>query len=222
MTGNTNLEFMGKYFKGILGPFSGLVGAIVGVNWKGGFFLRSRPVKTNKPPTEPQLIQRKRFTMISRFLSPVTELLDIGFQAHQQERSTFNAAFTANKDAITGVYPLLVIDLPKVIIAKGKLLQPPASFEMTTLGAAAVEFSWSNNAPAQTTGGTDRLVLMAYAPDLEEYVTVINAAARSAGRFELSVPVHWSARIIHVWVFFVSVNGKINSNSLYVGAVTVV
>jgi hypothetical protein len=42
---------MGKLSKGILGPFSGLVGTVIGSSWKGVNYMRSRPKKNKKAAT---------------------------------------------------------------------------------------------------------------------------------------------------------------------------
>ncbi|WP_291131895.1 DUF6266 family protein [Flavobacterium sp. UBA7682] len=56
---------MGTYNKGILGPFSGKVGTVVGANWRGKDIMRSLPKKTNRTPTETQLLKRQLFTTVA-------------------------------------------------------------------------------------------------------------------------------------------------------------
>ena len=60
---------MGTYNKGILGPFSGKVGTVVGANWRGKDVMRSLPKKTDRTPTQTQLLQREKFTAVSNFLN---------------------------------------------------------------------------------------------------------------------------------------------------------
>ena len=43
---------MGTYNKGILGPFSGKVGTVVGASWRGKDVMRSLPKKTDRTPDD--------------------------------------------------------------------------------------------------------------------------------------------------------------------------
>jgi len=52
---------MAEIKKGILGGFSGKVGTVIGVNWRGKDIIRSLPKASKKAPTEEQLIQRVKF-----------------------------------------------------------------------------------------------------------------------------------------------------------------
>ncbi|SDF55366.1 DUF6266 family protein [Chitinophaga filiformis] len=76
---------MGKYLKSILGPFSGLVGTVVGASWKGISVMRSRSVKSNRPATENQMKQRTAFTLMTEFLNPIRDLINVGFQTYQKD-----------------------------------------------------------------------------------------------------------------------------------------
>ncbi|HNP33863.1 MAG TPA: DUF6266 family protein [Flavobacterium sp.] len=66
---------MRTYNKGILGPFSGKVGTVVGANWRGKDIIRSLPKKTNRTTTETQQLQRDKFTAVSEFLTPMSAVL---------------------------------------------------------------------------------------------------------------------------------------------------
>lgn len=59
---------MGKYTQGILGPFSGKVGAIVGSSWKGVNYIKSLP-GPNTSNTERQQVQRSRFKSVVKMAS---------------------------------------------------------------------------------------------------------------------------------------------------------
>ena len=68
---------MGTYNKGILGPFSGKVGTVVGANWRGKDIMRSLPKKTNRTLSEMQLLQRQLFATVSEFLIPISPVLSL-------------------------------------------------------------------------------------------------------------------------------------------------
>lgn len=212
---------MGKYLKGILGPFSGLIGTVVGATWKGLWVMRSRPIPSSRPPSETQMVQRARFTLISQFLSPVNDLLTVGFQAYNSEISPFNAAFATNSEnAITGTYPTLSIDYQHIVIAKGRLLAPPQITVATTVDAQ-LDFSWLNNADPDSTNGTDKITFLVYNPSKQAYTKVKGVALRSALSYDMVLPSMWSEDNVHIWAFFVSTNGKVSSNSAYLGTTLV-
>ena len=208
---------MGKYLKGILGPFSGLVGTVVGATWKGISVMRSRSVKSNKLATESQLRQRSAFALMTQFLNPFRDLINIGFQAYQKGLTPYNAAFKVNiEKAITGVYPALAIDYPQIVIGKGRLLAPP-EFTIATTAAARLDFTWVNNAGPDSTNGTDLLTILLYNPLKQSHVQAVGVATRSSQSYNMTVPAQWSTDTVHVWVLFVAFDGKVNSDSRYLG-----
>ncbi|WP_336734977.1 DUF6266 family protein [Chryseobacterium sp. VD8] len=65
---------MARITKGILGGFSGKVGTIVGANWRGQDIIRSIPKPSSKQPTNKQLLQQTRFSMVISFLQPLKNI----------------------------------------------------------------------------------------------------------------------------------------------------
>lgn len=212
---------MGTYFKGILGPFSGLVGTVVGSTWKGISVMRSRSAKSNRPPTEGQMKQRAAFTLMTEFLNHLRDLINIGFQAYQKGLTPYNAAFKVNMEkAITGVYPALAINYPQIVIGKGRLLAPP-EFTIASTVAARLDFTWISNAVTDSTNGTDLLIIFLYNPSKQSEVQAVGVATRSSQSYNMTVPAQWSTNTVHAWVLFVSVDGKVNSDSRYLGNVEI-
>lgn len=213
---------MGKFLKGILGGFSGKVGNVVGASWQDINYLRSLPRKSTKPPTEAQLKQRMTFGLVMGFLRPIGILIKVGYQSYTGNQTPMNAAMAYHlKDAVTGIYPNLAIDLPEVKFSKGNLLAAYLPEAEAAL-AGEVKFNWLNNAPVGSTNGTDRATLLLYNPAKELFTYVQGAAARSALTFTVEVPSDYSGDVVHCWIAFVSVNGKEVSDSDYLGMVTVV
>ena len=208
---------MGTYQKGILGPFSGLVGTVIGSTWKGISVMRSRSAKSNRPATEGQMKQRTAFTLMTEFLNPLRDLINIGFQAYQKGLTPYNAAFKTNiEKAITGVYPALAINYPQIVIGKGRLLAPP-EFTVAATTAARLDFTWVNNAVTDSTNGTDLLTILLYNPSKRTFEQAASVAARSSQSYNMAVSAQWSTDTVHAWILFVSVDGKVNSDSRYLG-----
>lgn len=215
---------MGKYLKGILGSFSGLVGSVVGATWNGIDVMRSRPKKSTKPPTAAQMKQRDTFALMTQFSGQVTDVIKIGFQAYHVGQTPYNAAFSLNiENAVTGVYPAIAIDYPSFVLSKGNLLDAPEIIVSTTEDAQ-LDFSWLNNAdvldPLET-NSTDKVTFVVYNPSKQLFAKKIGAAARSALSYDMALPAMWSIDNVHVWAFFVNAAGKVVSDSVYLGATVV-
>lgn len=110
---------MGRYGKGILGSFVGKVGTVIGSSWRGISYMRSLPVfKTGRTPPDKQLEQQMRFGLMTRFLSPVEPLLEIGFKNYAKQQTGYNGALSYNiKNAISGLYPALEVDYAMIMFS---------------------------------------------------------------------------------------------------------
>ena len=216
---------MGKYYKGILGAISGLVGTVVGASWRDIDYLRSKPKKSTKPATEGQIEHRAEFTLMRSFMDgDVSVLFSAGFQSSAKNMTPFNAAFSENlKHAVTGVYPALSIDYDQFVFAKGNLLACP-DIAMATTEDAQLDFSWVNNADTGNplnTDSTDKVTFAVYNPAKQRWAIRQSAALRSALSYDLVVPVAWSGDMVHVWAGFVRADLKKVSDSVYVGTTAV-
>ena len=218
---------MGKIVKGILGGFSGLVGTVVGATWRGIDVMRSRPKKSNKPATLPQMVQRDTFALMMSFLGEIKDLIKLGFQSHTSGMTPFNAAFSVNMEhGITGMYPALAINYPQIVISKGGL-RDLVGLGATSTEAAEIDFTWTNNTPTVPAGqpaspsATDKLTVCVYCPIVDEFAYVESVVARTAATYTMSLPANFSGEACHAWCFFVSANGKKVSDSEYI-SITVI
>ena len=72
---------MAKIEQGILGPFRGTVGTVIGYRWRDRWCMRARPRFYHDRRSDAQLTQRSRFKAMIQFASPATPLLRIGLKA---------------------------------------------------------------------------------------------------------------------------------------------
>ncbi|HWW40453.1 DUF6266 family protein [Pedobacter sp.] len=214
---------MGKYKKGILGPFRGIVGTVVGAIWKGIHYMRSLPdVSPDRKPTPAQLNQQLKFSTVMEFLKPLKLLLEIGYQAFTDGISPFNAACSYHlKYAVMGTAPDYLINPVKVVFSVGDL-EEPQDPGVTTGGAAKVLFDWGALVDTDHGDATDKATFMVYNPTLLKYVTLRNAVARTALSFSLQLPAAWIGHDVHCYMAFVSLDGKLVSNSVYSGVLPVI
>ena len=212
---------MGTYSKGILGPFSGKVGTVVGSSWNGIDYMRSLPKPTNRTPTDAQLQQRVKMALAVGFLKPISPLLTQGFKRVAVNSTAFNVATSHFvKEVISGTYPDYTIDYPKVLISRGELTGPWNALAEPTM-ATEVRISWSNNAGSGNAKGTDKAVLMIYNPTKNQFVYLLDGPDRSQAATTLAMPEGFSGDEVHVYMGFISLDKKIVSTSVYAGSVLV-
>ena len=212
---------MGKLKKGILGGFSGKVGNVVGASWKGIDYIRSLPTTVRNPRTKGQVSQRTKFSVTMDFLKPLTPVIRQGFSADASGKITaMNAAMSYNlMNAITGEFPDLVIDYERAVIARGSLYGSDSA--AASAAAGEVAFDWDLVA-ANDAGMNDSVVLVAYNADKKDCVYNDSLGKRMEGYGSLAVPATLAGDIVHTYIFFISEDGKRNSNSIYTGSVEVV
>ena len=212
---------MGTYNKGILGPFSGKVGTVVGANWRGKDVMRSLPKKTNRTPTETQMLQRSLFTTVSGFLTPISSVLSLYFGQHGGVASRRNQAMSYHmKEAVDYVDPNFEILFNKVQISKGDLL----GIQNPTVGTIVdhkVKFTWDDNSGQGSAKATDQLVVVLYAPAEDLYFTGLNEGQRDAASAVIALPEYFAGLEVQSWITFAAADNKSYATSVYMGAVTV-
>ncbi|MDY0091032.1 MAG: DUF6266 family protein [Flavobacteriaceae bacterium] len=214
---NLKNGIMATYEKGILGPFSGKVGTVVGANWRGKNIMRSRPKKSNRPPTEAQQLQRERFTAVSRFLNPIKGLLNRYFGQKMGFRSRYNMATSYHiKEATEWVNEEWEIIFNKVMISKGVLQglhNPTVDPQLNN----QLKLEWSDNSGQGMAKGDDRLLMIAYCPNLDLYEVFENSALREDREVVLSFNSHFQGLEVHCWASFVNSEQKVSASSSYLG-----
>jgi hypothetical protein len=187
--------------KGILGGFSGTVGPVVGVHWRGKDIIRSRPARGNRTPTEPQLEQRLKFTETSRFMYPIRPLLSRFFGEKSRSSSPFNNATSYYLTQVVSVSgDTLSIDFNKVLLSKGDLTG--VASPTRTLTTNVLEVNWTDNSTQGTASGDDLLTVGVYSPVFGDWMVFQDAAERIEATVSLSLPTDWEGEQLYVYAFF--------------------
>lgn len=211
---------MGTISKGILGGFSGKVGNVIGSNWKGIDYMRSKSSRRNSKPTQPQLEQQLKFALVVRFVQTITGLVDISFGNFAVRKSGFNSAVSYTlKNAIAGTYPVYSIQYADALVSRGDL--PNVLAPAVTVGAAGlVTWSWTDNSGVGIARATDKALLAAYCPAFNQCVYTTGSASRNAITDGLNLAA-FSGQDVHTWIGFISEDGQNVASSLYTGMVRV-
>ena len=212
---------MGTYNKGILGPFSGKIGTVVGATWRGKFVMRSLPTKTDRTPTEVQLLQREKFTAVSEFLTPISNVITRYYGSGSGELTRRNQAMSYHmKEAVEFVDPNFEILYNKVQISKGDLLgiQNPV---VAAQGSNELTYTWDDNSGQGAAKATDQLVVVIYAPAQNLYYFMLNLATRTDVAGTVTLPTNFTGLEVQSWIAFAAADGKSYATSVYMGAVVV-
>lgn len=208
---------MGTFKKGILGGFSGTVGTVVGGNWKGIDYMRSRPISKRSGSSTAQDVQRLKFSLAAKFLRSMKPLLMTSFQETGGKMTGANSALSYTlKNAITGIYPDLEIDYKMALVARGSL--PNVVSPQAGANAAAINFSWAPNEGIGIAAATDKAILVAYHPGSNTGFYAVSMFTRKEGSATFNLPA-LAGEEVETWIAFISENGKEVSSSLYTGKV---
>lgn len=211
---------MGIIQKGILGGFSGKVGTVIGGNWKGIDYMRSKGNRGKFTPTEAQHAQQLKFAITMRFLQPMAGLLDITFRDFAVKMTGINNAFRYNiKNAIAGTYPSFNLDYSLALVSRGEL--PNILGPAVTVGAGSIlTWSWTDNSGVGTAKADDQAVLVAFCPTLRQAIYTTAGGERSALTGDLDVT-PFSGLAVETYIGFISADGKKVANSYFTSEVTV-
>ena len=212
---------MGKISQGILGGLSGKVGSIIGGNWKGIDYIRIKPSSVANPRTVGQVNQRNKFSATIEFLQPNKGFLNVGYKAFAIKKTAFNSAMSyVLNNAITGIAPNFTVDYALALLSKGNLSTPlNGAVDLST--ANQVTFDWDDNSAEGNANATDKAMVLAYNPSKKESIYLLDGAIRTATTQVLTLPVSYTGDTIELFMAFVSENGSIVSNSVYLGSGTV-
>jgi hypothetical protein len=211
---------MGRYRKGLQGPFTGKIGNVVGVNWRGVDIMRSSPEPSQNPPTEKQLNQRFVFAMVNSWLKPLRDLIWIGYQVFTGTKTPMNGAVSLLlKNAIAGdSRENFAIDFAKVVLSRGELLISLIK-EILTLIDGILHIKWENGPLSSFCKVDDRATFIVYNPCKQQFVTFQDVTQRSAKEVELQLPANFAGDKVHAWMHYVNTEGNAVSTSVYVGEI---
>ena len=211
---------MGKYKNGILGAFSGKIGTVIGASWKGIDYMRSLPRESSIPPSEAQIVQRTKFTMVRKFLLGTKDLIEICYQ-NSHKSTAMNGAISYNlTHSVEGTFPDLQIDFKNLLISKGDLLGSWSPSAVST-EPNTIDFRWSNGPFCQMRSAEDLVLLIIYSQANESFVVLTDAETRSAGFAQISTRPEFKGDTVHCYLSFFSTELGISSTNEYLGKVTI-
>lgn len=214
---------MSKYNQGILGPFSGKIGPVVGSYWKGRFVMRVRPAHVTNPQTEDQMTIRQRLSVLSTFLTPFKEILKIGMAKKMAEFAitAVNAGIKMNQLSTTGSYPSMTVNASAVQLSNGLGFNVDHPNMQAGAAGQVVNLTWNNNAGVDPTCRDDDWVITAIRNKTTGQVVFdarTNTRLDQAG--QVVAPQSWAGAVVQGFMFTQNYAGDIVSPTTYLGEVT--
>ncbi len=213
---------MGSYRKGILGPFRGKVGQVIGYSWRGKDLMRGLPKESTIAPTDGQLEQRAKFRTVIKFLKPIKVIVGAYFGKEYKSKSPFNLAtgYHLSEALLPGPNDTWVMDYPKVLISRGPL-RGADNPQVEPGDRNELNLTWIDNSGQGSASESDILIAVVYCTEMNEFVIVNPAARRKDAATTLPIPPYLAGSLAEVWITFVTEDKNYAAISSYVGSVTV-
>lgn len=213
---------MGKAIWGTSGGFQGKNGANVGRWLDGQNIVGPLPHPSQNPPTTGQINQRAKFALVTGWLRLVKGIIRTGYNVRRKKVTAWSTAVQYNLDnAVTGVAPNYEMNYPYVKFCKGELTVPMEA-TVTSLADAELKFDWSPEFNVDFGADTDKATMVVYNPDKGLFTLRIGAATRIAGTYTLHLPASFSGDEVQCYMSFLSADGEVSSDSVFVAAILVV
>lgn len=219
---------MGKQISGILGPYTGKIGNVVGGKWRGRYTTRVYTSEVANPNTEKQQQVRARFAELAKLASAMKCPIDMGFYypAKQQRVLEQNVFFTENWRAVLATsVDDVIVNYSELLLSKGPLpsVQPVLPVDWGSTEHLTLEFPFSVNigegCGGSSVSATDEVYAYIYSPELGQ--GMLSSSALASGQsVTMTVPNAWSGVEVHAWLFLIGreANNALKAcNSVYVG-----
>ena len=211
---------MAEIKDGILGGVHGKIGPVVGFMWRGRYFLRSTPRKSNKSASEKQIAQRSKLSLVSTFANKVKDFVNANYPLTMlnDKMATGKEQLISMlmKDGVLKIEGELCLDIASVLLSIGTL--PPAVIKkISKLKTEKIKVQWDNAITNVLTKDSDRLTIIAYSEKLLEFKEIESIARREDKYVHFDLPKEWVEGNVHFWSVWKSADGKLVSTSAYHG-----
>jgi hypothetical protein len=210
-----NYSTMARYTNGIHGPFSGLVGTVVGASRNGKPYMRSRPSKRTIPARPKEAANRRKFAEAQSFLQPLLDFVREGFKGYSDKSEGFVAAKShLLRNAFEGEGEHRKINPALVKICYGDLPLPD-NIVVEHVGNGQIKFSWDI---VNTPNGrwSDQVMLLAYDIEKGNASSILHGQLRMNGSDVLEMTGYKGT--VHLYIAFESADRSRRSESVYLGA----
>jgi len=198
----------------------GKLGDLVYYRYRGKPMVKRAPAGKRTNSTQPQLEQQAKFAAVSNFLGSLYDFLKVTYKVNNRNRTSYQKAFSENyREALVGTYPSFTIDYSKVRLGNGHLSNAMAPV-VNSPEPGKLVFSWEENDRGGWSMSSDQFYVAIYSETLKQWIFNFKNAERYK-KFCRVDAAYFSGTRVHVYIGFVSADGKQVSTPLYTGALTV-
>ena len=207
--------------KGLMGGFTGRIGDKIGYIINGVQYIRSAPKKRTGPVSKEQTIQRGKFSMMTKFLSPLCPFINEVHEKSYRGEPRYHKLFSLNyRKALKGEYPDFSIDYRLLQLTTGAL-SGIQGIHVNCDKDACLDFHWDDNSNYYMGAHPwDRLYLAFYNEDKKCWEIKINMALREDAFVTTNMSSHRGDRL-QIYAGFTSPYKRQVSNSMYLGMIKI-
>jgi len=156
---------------------------------------------------------------MSKFLRPLTDLLNQTYQKSALGMTCFNKAFSENSHAITGEYPGISIDFPRISLSSGKLpMGVPPTLTPSESGKLLLSWKTGDGINRHLTSG--RAFIAAYNEELGRWIFSQFDIGYGGSSCVLDVD-PFRGKPAHIYIGFISIGIHKISESRYMGLLNI-
>ena len=209
---------MGKVTARIMGNVSGKVGTIIWSKWKHVYIAKGLYNRKARKEGTPSLPQVSRLSLMSSFLTKYSDLVSVGFYKKSNKNTPWALAMKYNiANAIEKENNGYRINYPKIKMSDGNLEGAWGGKILFKPGQITISWQMSQLSN-QKIIGKDKAQIMLYNETRDRMINYAVQPERSELESTHNAVGPYSGDIIHAWIFFVSPDGKMVSNSDYIGS----
>ena len=207
---------MAIYNQGVLGPFSGKVGGVIGYMRNGVFCVRSVPAHYRDRRSAAQLRNRNRMAMVMKGLSVVRRAVTLGFGRFATGMTELNVATRVNyyrlvQDGAAG----MEYRWGDLVLSRGPV--EGISGALYSVSGGRLTLNWNNLGLDARGAMDDEVTVVAVNGERMEMKLWRGVARRGAGMAEVVLPGGWNGE--EVWCYTMVSRGEEWSESTCVGMV---
>ncbi|MBP3763672.1 MAG: hypothetical protein J6I49_07335 [Bacteroidales bacterium] len=196
---------MAKLEQGILGPFRGKVGTVVGYLWRGRHVVRAYRKEINYPNTENQRLERDWFVSMVRFAAAARQALLLGMRekAAEMQMTEGNLFVKRNKGCFGRDGS---VDYQHLALSSGAVA-PVTGAAWSLDRRQVLTCRWDRRSPLPRCKSTDSIHLYVYNARIHQGLLAA-PARRAAGSASLALPDAWLPADLHLYLFATSPAGQ--------------
>ncbi len=161
---------------------------------------------------------QEKIKIAKAFLYPLIRLLNIGLKYVAKKKTPYKYAVTEmvrHALSSTGNDHEYFIDFSKIILSRGNLTAPQVEDVHFSGGKCSVQMS--DNSGEGDAKPDDISMLLFYNVSKLEFICYLQGSSRSTASQQYDIPEHWAGDVVHAYITMKSADGKLVSDSQYLG-----